>query len=78
MASGGTYDIHPNGLRKFSVRELASISTFPSMHLFHGSKTAKKKQIGNAVPPKMAEAILRSAIKSLETVDREKGGLDIL
>ena len=48
---------HPNGLRRMTVRELASIQSFPVDFCFHGSRTDCYRQIGNAVPVKLAEAV---------------------
>lgn len=43
--------------RRFSWREAAAIQTFPSNVEFYGDLTSKYKQIGNAVPVKLAEII---------------------
>ncbi len=43
--------------RRLSWREAAAIQTFPSGMEFHGDLTSKYKQIGNAVPVKLAEVI---------------------
>lgn len=43
--------------RRLSWREAAAIQTFPSDLEFHGDLVSKYKQIGNAVPVKMAEII---------------------
>lgn len=48
---------HPEQNRAISVREAACLQTFPLDYKFLGSLNSKAKQIGNAVPPKMAEAI---------------------
>lgn len=72
LAGGGAYDIHPDRVRRFTVRELACIQTFPHTHNFVGSPVDKKKQIGNAVPPLFAQQILRSVRKSLESEDKRR------
>ena len=44
--------------RRLSVRELASIQTFPEDYKFYGSIRSQKKQIGNAVPPILGKSII--------------------
>lgn len=48
--------------RRFSWREAAAIQTFPAELEFYGDLTSKYKQIGNAVPVKLAEAIAESVL----------------
>ena len=48
---------HPNGERRMSCRELATIQSFPLDFEFCGNRSSVYRQIGNAVPPKMAFAI---------------------
>lgn len=43
--------------RRLSWREAAAIQTFPKDLYFHGDITSKYKQIGNAVPVKLAECV---------------------
>lgn len=50
--------------RRFSWQEAAAIQTFPLGMQFHGDLTSRYKQIGNAVPVKLAEAVAGS-IKDL-------------
>jgi len=54
--------IHPYEDRFLSPRELARLQSFPDDFCFCGSKTDMVTQIGNAVPPLMAEAIARKLI----------------
>jgi DNA (cytosine-5)-methyltransferase 1 len=47
---------HPEQNRAISLREGALLQSFPEEYKFYGSMQDIAKQIGNAVPPKMAEA----------------------
>ena len=48
----------PDGsVRYFSIRESARLQTFPDDYRLHGSWTEAMRQLGNAVPVMLAEAI---------------------
>ena len=48
---------HPTETRPLTVREYARIQTFPDYYTFAGSVANQYKQIGNAVPVRLAEAM---------------------
>jgi len=48
---------HPNNKRRLSVRETARLQSFPDDFYFYGSKSSGYRQIGNAVPWKLAYAL---------------------
>ncbi|KAE8151262.1 S-adenosyl-L-methionine-dependent methyltransferase [Aspergillus avenaceus] len=72
--SGGEGNYHPSGERKFTHRELACLQTFPLSFRFGGKEVTK--QIGNAVPPKLATAIFREIVRSLRDTDERESNLD--
>ena len=48
---------HPNGKRRMSCRELATIQSFPVDYAFSGNNSSVYRQIGNAVPPLLGKAV---------------------
>lgn len=59
----------PDGsVRYFTVRESARLQTFPDDFVFHGAWSETMRQLGNAVPVKLAEVIARSVREELDVV----------
>ena len=52
--------IHPRDSRALSIREGARLQSFPDDYIFVGSESAKKLQIGNAVPPLVSIALAKA------------------
>lgn len=66
---GGVVVIHhPNNHRRLSVREAATIQTFPMDFVFVGSKSSCYRQIGNAVPPLFAERLANQFFTSKQLI----------
>jgi len=62
--------LHPEANRPITHREAARLQGFADDFEFCGTKINVAKQIGNAVPPALAEAIARHVRTSLQEVER--------
>lgn len=60
---------HYNGLRRLSIRESATIQTFPLDYEFHGKMNSCYRQIGNAVSVELARKL---AIQIREVLNHEQ------
>jgi len=65
---GGTHVYHWKENRALTNRERARLQTFPDNFIFEGPKESVRKQIGMAVPPKLAEAIFTAVLKTITGV----------
>lgn len=71
ICTNGSFS-HYDGSRHLTERELAALQTFPHDYLFKGPTIGSiKKQIGNSVPPLLAEVLWRSIVKHLRRADLE-------
>lgn len=50
--------------RQLSTGELAALQTFPKGYRFAGNQASRRRQIGNAVPPLMAEVLAKSLLRA--------------
>lgn len=71
-AQNQTERCHPQESRPLTVREYARIQTFPDDWVFSGTVIMQYKQIGNAVPVNLAEAIGHSLIAALNALELAK------
>lgn len=66
LSRDGYAYIHPFEDRTISVREAARIQSFPDNIRFHGPPTSAFRQIGNAVPVLMGEALGLAILAALD------------
>jgi len=73
VPGGENMMVETNGdLRYFTVRESARLQTFPDGYVFHGSWTETMRQLGNAVPVKLAHLVGASVATELLTVEERR------
>lgn len=73
-ASGGTFHGGPDrasdmaflagGARRLTPLECAALQAFPPDWPWHGTKASRYRQVGNAVPPPMAEVLGRTVLEA--------------
>jgi DNA (cytosine-5)-methyltransferase 1 len=71
IAKDGYWYIHPSEPRTLTVREAARVQTFPDHFRFSGSRSDAFRQIGNAVPPILAESVARAILTSARQPQRK-------
>jgi len=63
-----TLRLKDDSVRYFSVRECARLQTFPDEWIFEGSWTESMRQLGNAVPVRLAEAVAGRLVEVIQPV----------
>jgi DNA (cytosine-5)-methyltransferase 1 len=65
----------PGRLRRLTVDECLAIQTFPKDYFLFGKRSAQYRQIGNAVPCKLAEVVGNVAKAVVEMIFAEEAAL---
>lgn len=64
--------LRPDGsVRYFTVREAARLQTFPDDYIFQGSWSETMRQLGNAVPVRLAQVIAASVASTLRATESQ-------
>jgi DNA (cytosine-5)-methyltransferase 1 len=72
IAKDAYWYVHPSEDRMLSIREAARIQTFPDWFRFAGYPTVQLRQIGNAVPPALAQEVATCLREALDAPARRR------
>ncbi|KAL6066976.1 Cytosine-specific methyltransferase [Balamuthia mandrillaris] len=62
----------PSFIRRLSVTEASLLQSFPLTFCFMGAQSSQFRQIGNAVPPKLAQSIASAVLSALQSSNNKK------
>jgi DNA (cytosine-5)-methyltransferase 1 len=62
----------PRRMRRISVEEAAALQSFPAHWEWRGPRGGRYRQVGNAVPPLLAERVAISLREALEAIDGQQ------
>lgn len=65
LSAAGHHTSNKAGAVRLSVSQLATLQGFPRGWRFHGNRASQHRQVGNAVPPVLGEAVGKCIMKSL-------------
>lgn len=70
---GNMYSASDRGTqrRRLTVEECATLQGFPAGYPFHGTKTCRYRQVGNAVPPPLARVLGGAVLRAHRQVDEQ-------
>lgn len=66
-----------SGMPRLTVEQAALVQGFPADWTIHGRKTAAYRQVGNAFPPPVAEAMGTAIARALDGADGRSDGLAV-
>lgn len=72
IAGGSPRSGELTGARRLTILESAALQSFPERVVFAGSRSSQYTQIGNAIPPKLGEAIGHQLIESFARSGRKR------
>lgn len=65
LSAAGHHKSNKTGAVRLTVAQLAALQSFPEGFVFIGNKSQQHRQVGNAVPPPLAEAVGRAVLAAL-------------
>jgi len=76
LAGGKPLRRVPAHIRRITVEEAAALQTFPMGMEWHGTRLARFRQIGNAVPPRLALDVAMAVARAIESAPLDRAARD--